>query len=739
MSNYVTGVVTPDHGIDFLPAIGEQTQQLFTQIPVEARDSVKEVSLRVLSRCGSSADTWSASQLVVGEVQSGKTMSFTTVMALARDNDYPLIVVLAGTKKNLLAQTEKRLKRDLGMTGDGGLNPWRTWTNPTAADADNLHRLLGEWSDPTVPPDARQTGVIFVLKHTQRLNGVSALLDEVFEGRAVPPVRTLVIDDEADQASLNVKAAKGEESPVYGAVQGLRGALAQHVYLMYTATPQAPLLISIADALSPEKVTMLTAGRDYVGGGELFDNPDSQFVRKITDLELSTALDPDAEEAPPSLQEALAFWALALVVAQERRRPRPLTMLVHPASTRDLHKKYDDWVSTILNDWRSTLSDKDDVAYDELVKSVFVPAYEDLRRTVTDLPPLDAEPDRLTHMLETSRIYLNRVERRVVNSETAAEIPEEEWKTFPGWIVIGGNKLDRGFTVQDLAVTYMPRGRGVGNADTIQQRGRFFGYKRKYLDLLRGWFSDDLARIFTRYVEHERSMQTQLREVDEKGTSLKEWRRKLLLDPDLRPTRQQVMTLSMNAAIVGKAKFPFRQEDLYVESLPAENHDLVGDLRQLLDRDGAPDPNDTRPRADEERHQSTYWDYRQATRLLEAWACSPAEREELDRLLFVIAAVQDERDASGDVSPPPVLVVGMDNLNPRVRSRSATGTSISRLFQGRASTQGYPGDDAFRDPEAVTIQLHMIDAKESNHGLVPALAVDIPDGWERRTYWELPR
>ena len=341
-------------------------------------------------------------------------------------------------------------------------------------------------------------------------------------------------------------------------------------------------------------------------------------------------------------------------------------------------------------------------------------------------------------MLDTARLYLNRVEQRVVNSETAAEIPEQEWKTYPGWIVIGGNKLDRGFTVQDLVVTYMPRGRGVGNADTIQQRGRFFGYKRNYLDLLRGWFSDDLARIFTRYVEHERSMQAQLREVDEKGVSLKEWRRKLLLDPDLRPTRQQVMTLSLNAAIVGKTKFPFRQEDLYVDSLAAENHDLVGDLKHLLDRDGAPDPDDKRPRADHDRHQSASWDYLHATRLLEAWTCSPAEREQLDRLLFVITAVQDERDARVGGTLLPVRVVGMDNLRPRVRSRSAARSSISRLFQGRASTQGYPGDDAFRDPTAVTIQLHMI-AAEDVTSPVPALAVDIPDGWERRAYWELPR
>ncbi|KUL31260.1 Z1 domain-containing protein [Actinoplanes awajinensis] len=737
MSSYVKAIVSSDDNGEFLPAVGEQAQRVLSGLPEEAQLSIREESLRVLARCGSARDEWSAAQLVVGEVQSGKTLSFTTVMALARDNDYPLIVVLAGTKNNLLTQTEKRLKRDLNVYGDGGLNPWRTWTNPTAADTDSLLRLLQEWSDPAFSADERQTAVLFVLKHAGRLDALTNLLNEVFDKRMARPVRALVIDDEADQASLNIKAAKGQESTVYAAVQGMRAALARHVYLMYTATPQAPLLISIADALSPEKVTMLAAGHDYVGGADLFADQSSQFVRQITEQDMVAALDPSAEAAPRSLADALAFWALALVVAQRRNGPRPLAMLVHPASTKDLHKKYDEWVKAILDDWREVLRDEDDVAYGELLDDTFVPAYEDLARTVPELPSYQEEPTHLRSMLSTARVYLNRVEQRVVNSETAAEIPEEEWKTFPGWIVIGGNKLDRGFTVQSLAVTYMPRGPGVGNADTIQQRGRFFGYKRPYLDLLRGWFSADLARIFKQYVEHEHSMQAQLREVDQKGSSLKEWRRKLLLDPDLRPTRQQVITLSSETAVVGKSKFPFRQEDLYFEGLATDNAGLLTEVSKLLERLGSPDQRDQRPGPEHGRHHIAPWNYAEAMQLIEAWACSPVEREQLDRLLFLIAAVQD-----GVVDKPlQVVVMGMDNLEPRNRSRSVSNSlSISRLFQGRASTQDrYPGDEAFREPTAITVQVHMVDPQGSGTGPVPALAVGIPDGWERRVYWELPR
>ena len=63
-------------------------------------------------------------QLVVGEVQSGKTMSFTALIAMAHENGFPLVIVLAGTKLQLLSQTRDRLRKDLRADGDGGANPW---------------------------------------------------------------------------------------------------------------------------------------------------------------------------------------------------------------------------------------------------------------------------------------------------------------------------------------------------------------------------------------------------------------------------------------------------------------------------------------------------------------------------------------------------------------------------------------------------------------------------------------
>ena len=110
------------------------------------------------------------------------------------------------------------------------------------------------------------------------------------------------------------------------------------------------------------------------------------------------------------------------------------------------------------------------------------------RRTTTssaggaDLRPLD---DLLERACRTGS-----PPPRCAWSTRHAEAEQEiEWKTAPSWILIGGNKLDRGFTVEGLAITFMPRRIGAGQVDSVQQRARFFGYKRRYADLCRAWLN----------------------------------------------------------------------------------------------------------------------------------------------------------------------------------------------------------------------------------------------------------
>ena len=238
-------------------------------LPESARDEIVQSGMEIIARCVSPTEEKDAQEtgLVVGYVQSGKTLSFTTVAALACDNRFPLIIVLSGTKKNLYSQTVKRLRRDLDLEHPAG-----RWViieaqtqNPDLPQ--QLRHLLQQWDQPELPGFPRKTALITVLKNRQRVDGLIDALSQLdLRGRSC-----LIIDDEADQHGLNNKVRQNETSAVYWALLSLRNALPRHTYVQYTATPQALLLISVLDSLSPRFGWTLAAGTGYCGGQSFFD------------------------------------------------------------------------------------------------------------------------------------------------------------------------------------------------------------------------------------------------------------------------------------------------------------------------------------------------------------------------------------------------------------------------------------------------------------------------------------
>ena len=103
------------------------------------------------------------------------------------------------------------------------------------------------------------------------------------------------------------------------------------------------------------------------------------------------------------------------------------------------------------------------------------------------------------------------------------------------------NLWDRGFTVEGLTITYMPRGLGGGNADTMQQRARFFGYKAAYLGYCRVFLERDARQGFEDYVEHEEFMRKDMLAIRENRQPLQTWPRRFVLDPALRLCRDNVL------------------------------------------------------------------------------------------------------------------------------------------------------------------------------------------------------
>src|SRR5690606_16318372 len=292
----------------------------------------------------------------------------------------------------------------------------------------------------------------------------------------------------------------------------------------------APLLINIADTLSPDFVHVLEPGDGYVGGKEFF-RVGSPYVKVIppTDIPPNNAIPIDP---PESFLQALRIFFVGLsasIIGRGGRR----SMLIHPARERLVHKESVDWAAAAKDEWLGALTgspeDKDDIVPD------FVAAYDDLLKTEPDLPPFDAIIEKLPRALRNTTVI-------EFNTRGSPKTPEIKWRHAEGWILVGGQAVDRGFTVESLTVTYMPRGVGVGNADTLQQRARFFGYKRKYLGICRIWLEAVTRSAFEGYVEHENLMRRELKLLETKQGGLNNWRRRFILDSTLQPCRRNVVS-----------------------------------------------------------------------------------------------------------------------------------------------------------------------------------------------------
>ncbi len=691
---------------------------------------LKEVTKKILIRTDLLDNKISANcQLVVGEVQSGKTMSFTALIALAHENGFPIVIVLAGTKNQLLLQTADRLTKDLRADGNGGANPWVMIDKPAKKDRKRnileIQKALNIWTEKDAPNSFKPTVVITILKHQTSLGEVTEILSSLNSRFNVNNFPVLIVDDEGDQAGLNLKWLEGEESTIYEAIGLLRNSLKRHSYVMYTATPQGPLLIDIQDALSPDYVTLLQSGSDYLGGKDLFIESDT-FTQTIPEHEFNSIFDiNDGAAIPRSLKQSIAYYLLALYLAQNRAFPKPLSMLIHPSATKNVHVAYEKWVSSVLGVWEKILREPDEQVYTKEKENFFEPAELQLRQSAK--LPEDWDLDKA--LLEI-RWWISKIDVRVINSDHNNFKPNE-WLSKAGWILIGGNRLERGFTIENLAVTYMPRSTGGGNVDVIQQRGRFFGYKRQYSDLLRGWFFMGQIQAYVDYVEHEQSIREQLKSVDENSEKLSTWRRRFLLDPIYRPVRAQVISLGISQ----KRLSTFKQHMLF-EPLLAKQHDSF--LRRIYSsvNEISAMPNDGRKGV---RNFYALIDLQEALEMLADWPMAAENRAELDDIIWALQTLVED----GEITKAAIILMDWDEStkSQHVRERSmlhsrAVGgrtrskQTIANIFQGESpgANKTYPGDAAMFVEGAISIQVHNVEPyfeKTKEPGVV-ALGLILP-------------
>lgn len=456
-----------------------------------------------------------ATGLALGYVQSGKTTAITALTASAADNGYRIVVALLGSTNLLLAQNSDRLLEALGI-GDRADYRWVHMPNASGA---TKAKELTTWIE------RGRTVLLPVLKHAGRITALA----EVLRCAGAHAFPTLIIDDEADQASLNTQVSADAESRTYAALGALRDAVPRHLYVQFTATPYAPLLLDPDDHLSPDFVELLQPGPGYTGGREFFVEHADIVVRPIPTLDEQPAKAPP-NQLPHSLVTAVAtFMAGTALLLGADPTATPVSMLVHSTQRNDVQARYHFLLQRLIKRWSQAAEGA--TAEADLPQELL-----EERSRILALGATSPNSDflgRVRYVLREATLWL-------VNS--TSDVNKVDWQVAPVHVLVGGNKLDRGFTVEGLTVTYINRPPSP-QIDTLEQRARAYGYRGDLLPYCQFFASPRTLKILREIVDTEYDLRARLSDWLEQGGSVRDWAAQigLLLPEGTKPSRQNVL------------------------------------------------------------------------------------------------------------------------------------------------------------------------------------------------------
>ncbi|TPW75733.1 Z1 domain-containing protein [Schumannella soli] len=498
---------------------------------------------------------WARRGLLMGEVQSGKTATYLGVLNKAIDHGYRVIVILGGHTNDLRSQTQRRVDTDLTGTnstflednisvageqiriGIGLVNPTLTANSMTTVrrDFSAESKLAGMvWVSSGMPT------VFVVKKNVKMLENVRKYIAAQAgpDGLDLPLV---VVDDEADWGSPNTNDPDTDPTRVNKAVRSLLDVSSRNTYVGITATPFANVLIdhTIEDDLFPsDYIRALGAPSNYSGVDTYFGAGSSAIRTDVDDclavLPLKHKKDHQLASLPSSLEDALIAFFLGTAIRRIRDGATvPASMMVN-VSRFNLVQIV---VSRLVKDFVSEVAGVIATEFERIGGTRRSQLAERIERSMAQLYPLDSNWSEIEReLIDVAREM--RVE--VVNNQTAAERAKtrrlmsheqrvaEDLKPV---ILIGGDVLSRGLTLEGLQVSYFVR--QPGSADTLLQMGRWFGYRPGYEDLVRIWIPRKVVEIFGNVAAMNRDLREDLMEMQANELTPRQFGLKIRLIPEI--------------------------------------------------------------------------------------------------------------------------------------------------------------------------------------------------------------
>jgi len=480
--------------------------------------------------------------LVVGQVQSGKTAHYTGLICKAADSGFGFIIVMAGIHNNLRSQTQLRIdegflgfdtqhtrafnqqsiKIGVGKTGFGGTNVAHSLTSSLeigdfTQGAANALGLNFDTKEPIVAIIKKNP---HVLRRIYQWLASQAIKDSDL-GRVIRDKSLLLIDDEADNASINISNDPEKQSSINKWITQILSLFGKNAYVGYTATPFANIFIPLDDFnLFPKNfIKNISAPSNYIGpekvfGFSLLEDDDASnnvlpIVSKINDYgDFVPDRHKKDDQLPSAVPESLKRAIRCFIITCTIRRLRGQTnvhnsMLVHVSRFMRWQDHITELVSNQFLYYRRGIDQNDPTILGEFRKT-FEHDENEFKSYVTvskqiinsELKSLDSQiqvhqwQDILKHLNDA----VSRIEVKSIHGGSKEVLDYFDHKNGLSVIAVGGNKLSRGLTLEGLSVSYYLRASRM--YDTLMQMGRWFGYRGGYVDLCRLFTSRELNEWF---------------------------------------------------------------------------------------------------------------------------------------------------------------------------------------------------------------------------------------------------
>lgn len=513
--------------------------------------------------------------LLLGDVQSGKTATYTAICNKSTDAGYKVIIVLAGMMENLRIQTQERLDAEfVGLDSKYSLDK--------EADLSMRNTPVGVGKIPPVSSDKRITRftsvttdfnanviksnglnlnqlkgtALFVVKKNKSV--LNNLFNWLTKDEDVLDLPMLLIDDEADNASVNTNSVDRDPTAINAAINKILRAFKQATYLGITATPFANIFIdsqmaddgAAKDLFPRHFITLLPTPDNYIGADKIFgsgieedrnESSKGKYGDSIIRIENTEQenffifkhkkeLADKLNDLPPSLYEAICYFCLVNAISDCRYDTNQhRSMMVNVSRFTDVQSVTAELIEDYIEQIKSDLENYSQLPLEQAMRIDSIKKLNEAweKYNLEDVSVLTWECFLKDYLFKSVR----RIEVRPVNQKTGAKsLDYYNYKdTGMRVIAVGGNSLSRGLTLEGLCVSYFYRNTMM--YDTLLQMGRWFGYRNNYDDLFKIWIGEDAVGWYAYITDAFNELKKEIRNMAEQHLTPEDFGLKVRQDP----------------------------------------------------------------------------------------------------------------------------------------------------------------------------------------------------------------